>query len=68
MTKIQKMLSERKMSQAEFSRQIEAKTGARIGLDRISKICTGRLQNYSLYTARILATTLDCKIEEISEF
>lgn len=67
-TKIAKILRERKISQAEFRRQINEKAGVDIGADRVSKICTGRLQNYSLYTARILAHTLNVSIDEIVEF
>lgn len=67
-TKVAQLLDKKGISQAEFKRQIKEKTGVDIGADRISKIYTGRLQNYTLYTAKVMAVTLGVQIDEIVEF
>jgi DNA-binding Xre family transcriptional regulator len=67
-TKIAKLLEHKGISQAELKRRIKETTGADIGADRISKICTGRLQNYTLYTAKVIAVTLGVPVDEIVEF
>lgn len=67
-TKLGKLLDERNITQADFRRLIEDKTGVVIGADRISKMVTGRLQNYSLYTARVISESLGVTIDDIVEF
>ena len=67
-TKLAKILKDKNISQAKFRIMINEKTGVDIGADRISKVCTGRLQNYTLYTARLISATLDVSIDDIVEF
>ena len=49
-TKLEQILIERGMSQGDLMRLIKQKSGFKIGRDRISKITTGRMKNYSLET------------------
>jgi DNA-binding Xre family transcriptional regulator len=67
-TKIAKLLEEKKMSQRDLQRAIIDMFGVKIGDDRISKICTGRLKNYHTNTAVMLAMTLNVKVDEILEY
>jgi DNA-binding Xre family transcriptional regulator len=64
-TKIERILTERNMSQCDLVRLIKAKSGFKIGRDRISKICTGRLTNYTVETARMISEALECSMDEI---
>lgn len=66
-TKIEKILRERNMSQGDLVRLIKAKSGFKIGRDRISKICTGRLKNYTVETARMISEALEVPMDEIVE-
>ncbi len=66
-TKLARILRERNMSQGDLVRLIQEKTGFRIGRDRISKICTGRLTNYTLETAQMIAEALGVTIDDICE-
>jgi plasmid maintenance system antidote protein VapI len=67
MTKLESILENRNMSQGDLIRLIKTKSGFRIGRDRISKICTGRLTNYTLETAVMISEALDINIEEFVE-
>jgi len=67
LTKIEIILLERNMSQGDLVRQIERNTGFRIGRDRISKICTGRMKNYRLETAVMIAEALNVSLDSIVE-
>ncbi len=67
-TKIAVLLEKKGMSQAELIRRINEISDTDIGKDRISKICTGRLQNYTLFTARLISEALGVKIDDIVEF
>jgi len=67
LTKIEKILVERNMSQGDLVRLIERKSGFRIGRDRISKICTGRMKNYRLETAVMISEALKVPIDSIVE-
>lgn len=67
MTKIEVILLERNMSQGDLVRLIEKNTGFRIGRDRISKICTGRMKNYRLETAVMIAEALKVPLDSIVE-
>jgi len=46
---------------------VKAKSGFKIGRDRISKICTGRLSNYTVETAKMLSEALEVTMDEIVE-
>ena len=67
MTKIQTILQLRNMTQGDLIRIILRKTGFKMGRDRISMICTGRLKNYTVETAVMLAEALDVPINSIVE-
>jgi hypothetical protein len=67
MTKIQTILQLRNMSQGDLIRIILKKSGFKMGRDRISMICTGRLKNYTVETAVMLAEALDVPINSIVE-
>jgi len=67
MTKIEKILTDRGMSQGDLLRLIIAKSGFKVGRDRISKICTGRLQNYTMETAVMIAEALEVTVDDIVE-
>lgn len=67
MTKIEKILNERGMLQGDLIRLIQKKSGFKIGRDRISKICTGKLKNYTVETARLLSEALNVSMDEIVE-
>lgn len=66
-TKLEVLLQERGMSQGDLMRLIKDKSGFKIGRDRISKICTGRLQNYTLETAVMISEALGIPLDEIVE-
>lgn len=65
MTKLEKILTQRRMSQGDLIRLIQTKSGFKIGRDRISKICTGRLQNYKVETAKLISEALGVKMDDI---
>jgi len=67
MTKLEIILQERAMSQGDLMRLIRDKSGFKIGRDRISKICTGRLKNYTLETAVMISEALEIPVDEIVE-
>ncbi len=67
MTKLERILMDRNMSQGDLMRLIEEKSGFRIGRDRISKICTGRLKNYTMQTAVMIAEALEVAVDDIVE-
>ena len=66
-TKLELLLQERGMSQGDLMRLIRDKSGFKIGRDRISKICTGRLKNYTLETAVMISEALEIPVDEIVE-
>jgi DNA-binding Xre family transcriptional regulator len=67
MTKLELLLQDRGMSQGDLMRLIRDKSGFKIGRDRISKICTGRLKNYTLETAVMISEALEIPVDEIVE-
>jgi len=67
-TKIEQILRERNLSQGDLVRLIKAKSGFKIGRDRISKICTGRLTNYTVETAKMISEALEVSMESIVEY
>jgi DNA-binding Xre family transcriptional regulator len=66
-TKLEQILLERGLSQGDLVRLIKEKSGFKIGRDRISKICTGRMRNYTLETATMIAEALDLRVDDINE-
>ena len=66
-SKLEQILIDRNLSQGDLVRMIKAKSGFKIGRDRISKICTGRLKNYTLETAVMIAEALEVPVDEIIE-
>jgi len=66
-TKIHAILIQREMSQEELRKLIQEKTGNNIGADRISRIVNGVQTNYTVQTAREIATALSLTIDEILE-
>jgi DNA-binding Xre family transcriptional regulator len=67
MTKLEAILSERRMSQGDLVRLIQRKSGFKIGRDRISMICTGRLKNYTMETAVMISEALEVPLDAIVE-
>ncbi len=65
MTKIEAILKSREMTQGDLVRLIEKNTGFKIGRDRISMICTGRLKNYTIETAVMIAQALEVSVDSI---
>jgi DNA-binding Xre family transcriptional regulator len=67
MTKLEQILTEREMSQGDLVRLIRDRSGFKVGRDRISKICTGRLTNYTMETAVMIAEALGVTIDDLVE-
>lgn len=63
--KLAQLLQDLGMTQTEFYYLIIHKTGKTIGMDRISKMVSGKLTNYSIDTAKTIAKALEVGIEEI---
>ena len=66
-TKLKRLLEERCLSNRDLQRLIFDKHGIILGDDRISKMVSGKLKNYQLRTAHLIADTLDVKIDDICE-
>lgn len=64
-TKLEKLLIKKKMTQGELIGSIKKETGIKIGRDRISRIASGSLHNYTIETAVLIAETLGVKVDEI---
>jgi hypothetical protein len=67
MTKLQNILNDNNMTQAQLIEMIRLRTGRVIGKDRISKICSGRITNYSLFTANTISRALGIPIDTFIE-
>ena len=67
MTKLSIILIEKGMTQRDLQRAIIEKHKVKYGDDRISKMVSGKLTNYQVNTARIIADTLEVKLDEIIE-
>lgn len=67
MTKLAMILIDRGMTQRDLQRAIYEKFDILIGDDRISRMVNGKLTNYQLQTAKIIAETLEVKIDDIVE-
>lgn len=68
MTKLAMILIDRGMTQRDLQRAIYEKFDILIGDDRISRMVNGKLTNYQLQTAKVIADTLEVKIDDIVEF
>jgi DNA-binding Xre family transcriptional regulator len=66
-TKLEGILERRSLTQGDLMRLIYIKTGFMMGRDRISKICTGRLKNYTIETAVMISEALEIKVDDIIE-
>jgi hypothetical protein len=64
-TKLAQLLNDFGMSQTDLYYLIMDKTGKTIGQDRIHKMYTGKLTNYSIDTAKTIAQTLGVSLDEI---
>lgn len=67
MTKLAKILYNNGMSQRDLQRAIKYKFDIHLGDDRISRLVNGILTNYHIKTAKIIAETLEVKIDDIIE-
>lgn len=67
MTKLANILKERDLTQRDLQRAIQLKYGVKIGDDRISKLYNGKLVNYHLKTATMIAETLGVSVDQINE-
>jgi DNA-binding Xre family transcriptional regulator len=67
MTKLAKILIDKKMTQRDLQRAIKSKYEIFLGDDRISRMVSGKLTNYHIQTAKIIADTLEVSIDDIVE-
>jgi DNA-binding Xre family transcriptional regulator len=67
MTKLAKILSHKGMSQRDLQRAVKFKYDVHLGDDRISRLVNGILTNYHIKTAKIIAETLEVKVDDIIE-
>ena len=67
MTKLEQILDKRNMSQGDLMRLIKKRSGFKMGRDRISKICSGKMTNYMVETAVLIAEALNLKVDKIIE-
>ena len=67
MTKLSMILAQKGMTQRDLQRAIINKHNIKLGDDRISKMVSGKLTNYHVATAKLIATTLDVKLDDIVE-
>jgi DNA-binding Xre family transcriptional regulator len=66
-TKLSYILQWKQMSQRDLQRAIQEKFGFKLGDDRISKIVSGKMKNFHLQTAKMIADTLEISIDDIVE-
>ena len=67
-TKLEELLMDKDMSQGDLIRKIKDNTGQKIGRDRISKICTGKLKNYTIKTAVMIKDALEVGLDDFVEY
>ena len=65
MTKLAEALIKKKMSQRDLQWAIQNKFNVKIGDDRISKMSSGRLSNYNIKTALMIAESLNLTLNDI---
>ena len=64
-TNLDRLIRSRGLSQGDLLRLIRANSGYIIGRDRISRICTGDVTNFSVKTARLISDALQVSIDSI---
>jgi len=64
-TKLEKIMIRKKLTQGELIVKIQKNTGIKIGRDRISRMATGQLYNYTIETAVLLADALGVNVGSI---
>jgi len=65
--KIQEILNQKGLTQGDFILLIKEKTGYLFGRSYISKICSGKLENYTIKTALIISQSLGVNVDDIIE-
>lgn len=65
MTKLAEALIKKEMSQRDLQRAIQNKFNVKIGDDRISKMYSGKLSNYNIKTALMIAESLNLTLNDI---
>lgn len=58
MTKLEKLLQDRKITQGQLRRMVEEKSGFKFDRAYISRICTGIQKNFTIETAVMIAEAL----------
>ena len=66
-TKLARLLMLRGMTQQELYDRVKNKTGKEIQLYRISTMVNGKLRDYKVSTARLMAKALDVPTDSIIE-
>ena len=64
-TKLEQLMLDKQITQGEIIERIKKKTGIKIGRDRISRMASGTLHNYTIETAVLVADALGVKIGSI---
>jgi DNA-binding Xre family transcriptional regulator len=64
-TKLQEILSQKEMSQADLIKIIKDKTGMEFDKGNLSRIVNGVKTNFTIETARIISDALDVTIDDI---
>lgn len=65
MTKLQTILRLRGLNQTDLYDLIKKSDFKTIGKDRINRLVNGKQKNYTISTAKAIATVLNVKIDEI---
>ena len=65
MTKLQKILNKKELSQGELISKISEKYGVKLTRSYVSKVCSGVITNYTVRTALMISETLEIKLDEI---
>ena len=68
MTKLAKLLEDRGWTQRDLQREILDRYNFKLGDDRISRMVNGKLTNYHLNTAKMVADALQVTIDDIIDF
>lgn len=66
-TKLQRILRSRGLTQTDLFHIINDSTHKNIGQDRINKLVLGKQKNYTVETAKTIASVLDVKLDDIVE-
>jgi transcriptional regulator with XRE-family HTH domain len=68
MTKLAKILEDKGWTQRDLQREILDKYDFKLGDDRISRMVNGKLTNYHINTAIMVADALQVTIDDIIDF